>query len=102
MVAWRGQTLGKIGAKTRVVTGDGLKPGLLRSFVRAVVIWSFTIGLMTSRWDYMWAVAWALLVVVYAPVFVTRSHRGTADLVAGTHVALFGAPAAVRSIRAPA
>jgi uncharacterized RDD family membrane protein YckC len=102
MVAWRGQTLGKIAAKTRVVMLDGSKPGPLRSLLRAIVIWSFTVGLMTTRWEFMWLVGWVLLVVVFAPVFVTPTHRGTADLLAGTHVERLGAPAGVRPLRAPA
>lgn len=86
MLAARGQTLGKIAAGTKVLTGSGALPGIGRASVRAAITWSFALGLMLTIWDALWIVGIALFVITFAPGVVGPSHRTLADLLAGTTV----------------
>jgi len=91
--AWRGQTLGKMLIKARIVRADGRRIGILNAFVRYVFYLVPTFGpllVLASRIDWV-ARNYALVTILacavgFAVVGLTRRRRGLHDLVAGTCV----------------
>jgi uncharacterized RDD family membrane protein YckC len=85
LVAWRGQTLGKMATGVLVQRLDGARPGMARSTLRALP-WLLTL---------VPVVLLPLLPTVYLWALFTRDGRGLHDLLAGTHV-VRTAPASTR------
>jgi uncharacterized RDD family membrane protein YckC len=80
MVAWRGQTLGKMGVHAKVVraapgAGTGVGPG--RAALRAVVP---MLGAIVP------VLGWLVPIVVYGAMLFTPRRQGLHDLAAGTIV----------------
>jgi uncharacterized RDD family membrane protein YckC len=80
MVAWRGQTLGKIGAHAKVVRSDpdaAAGVGAGRAALRAVVP---MLGAILP------VLGWIVPIVVYGAMLFTSRRQGLHDLAAGTIV----------------
>jgi uncharacterized RDD family membrane protein YckC len=80
MVAWRGQTIGKIGAHTKVVRSAGDETrgvSVARSAIRAIVPMLGTI---------IPVLGWLVPIVVYGAMLFTPRRQGLHDLAAGTIV----------------
>jgi uncharacterized RDD family membrane protein YckC len=80
--AWRGQTLGKIVMRGRVVKADGSRAGFVRLIIRAIVFIAYFATTLLAGW--LGVVL--TIVLVFLIIGFTRSKRGPHDWIAGTCV----------------
>jgi uncharacterized RDD family membrane protein YckC len=83
---WRGQSIGKMIIRARIVRMDGSPAGFARAFLRAVVFLGYFLVASFSAVYVSNLLAIFVFLVVFLVIAFSRKKRGIHDLIAGTCV----------------